>query len=153
MLHFQYSSTINAPVNVVWQFHERDDILNILTPPWQPVEIVRREGGLDVGAITEFRLLLGPINVPWVARHVECQENYLFVDRQINGPLDFWEHRHEFKSINGKTQLTDSIKYQLPGETMSEFLIGWWVDSRLQEMFKYRHQITKKECEKINNRE
>ena len=54
MLHFKHFSIINAPVEVVWKFHERPDILQILTPPWQPVQVVRREGGLLAGAITEF---------------------------------------------------------------------------------------------------
>ncbi|MDD1437932.1 cyclase, partial [Dolichospermum sp. ST_sed10] len=43
MLHFKHSSIINAPVEVVWKFHERSDILQILTPPWQPVQVVRRD--------------------------------------------------------------------------------------------------------------
>ncbi|GFE68865.1 hypothetical protein CFPU101_14750 [Chroococcus sp. FPU101] len=59
MLRFELSSLINAPVETVWKFHERSDILQILTPPWQPVEIIRREGGLGVGAISEFRLWIG----------------------------------------------------------------------------------------------
>ena len=35
----------------------------------------------------------------------------------------------------------------LPGGWIAEFLLGWWVDSRLKEMFRYRHEITKQECE------
>jgi len=56
MLHYRKSTLIDAPVEVVWNFHERLDILERLTPPWQPVQVVRREGGLGVGAISEFRL-------------------------------------------------------------------------------------------------
>ncbi|MDB9378046.1 cyclase, partial [Nodularia sphaerocarpa CS-585A2] len=52
MLQFQHSSVINAPLEVVWKFHERPDILQLLNPPWQPVQVVRREGGLEAGAIT-----------------------------------------------------------------------------------------------------
>jgi ligand-binding SRPBCC domain-containing protein len=37
MLHFTHSSIINVPVEVVWKFHERHDILQLLTPAWQPV--------------------------------------------------------------------------------------------------------------------
>ncbi len=59
MLHYRKSTLIDAPVEVVWNFHERPDILERLTPPWQPVQVVRREGGLDVGAISEFRLFFG----------------------------------------------------------------------------------------------
>ena len=147
MLNFQYSSLIDASVETVWQFHERPDILELLTPPWQPVKIIRREGGLDVGAKSEFRLSLAGIPIPWIATHIECQSNRLFVDEQTEGPMESWVHRHEFKLENGKTRLTDAIAYEIPGGWLSELALGWWVDSRLKDMFRYRHEVTKKQCE------
>jgi ligand-binding SRPBCC domain-containing protein len=146
MLNFQYSSLIDAPVEVVWQFHERKDILELLTPPWQPVTVIRRQGGLDVGAITEFRLTLGFVPIRWVAEHIECEPYRLFCDRQIVGPMEYWVHRHRFESENGKTRLTDSIDYTIPGGWLAELLLGWWVDSRLKDMFHYRHEITAQRC-------
>ncbi|MBE9167654.1 SRPBCC family protein [Pleurocapsales cyanobacterium LEGE 06147] len=149
MLRFQHSSLINAPVEIVWQFHDRKDILALLTPPWQPVKVIRREGGLEVGAITEFRLFLGPIPVRWLAKHIECQPNRLFTDKQVEGPMQFWVHRHQFCQENEQTRLTDSIDYEIPGGFLTEILLGWWVESRLKEMFRYRHQVTKRECEQL----
>ncbi|WP_013323130.1 SRPBCC family protein [Gloeothece verrucosa] len=151
MLKFEYSSLINAPVDIVWNFHERKDILKLLTPPWQPVQIVRREGGLKVGAITEFRIFLGLIPVTWIARHIACEPYQLFTDQQIQGPMESWIHRHQFSSQNGQTRLTDYITYELPGGLLAELLLGWWVNSRLQDMFHYRHLVTKQECEKLAN--
>jgi ligand-binding SRPBCC domain-containing protein len=148
MLKFQYSSTINAPVEKVWQFHERPDILQLLTPPWQPVKVIRRQGGLEVGAISEFQLFLGPLPVEWVAQHIECDVNTVFVDEQIKGPMQSWVHRHEFISQPGKTQLRDVIEYEIPGGFWVELLLGWWVELRLKDMFRYRHEVTKRECEK-----
>ncbi len=151
MLHFQYSSLIDAPVETVWQFHERPDILNLLTPPWQPVTIIRREGGLEIGAISEFRLSLAGIPIPWIATHTECQSHSLFVDKQTKGPMESWVHRHEFVFKNGKTKLTDAIAYEIPGGWLAELLLGWWVNARLQDMFRYRHQVTKAQCENYNH--
>jgi ligand-binding SRPBCC domain-containing protein len=148
MLHFKRSTLINAPVEVVWSFHERRDILQILTPPWQPVQVVRREGGLDVGAITEFRIFLGPLPVRWLARHTECDRYRLFTDEQVQGPMQSWVHRHQFTAEEGKTRLTDAIAYSIPGGTVVELLLGWWVEARLNDMFRYRHEVTKRECEK-----
>ncbi|MEA5508503.1 SRPBCC family protein [Crocosphaera sp. UHCC 0190] len=145
MLTFKRSTLINAPIEKVWEFHERPDILDILTPPWQPVQIIRREGGLGVGAVSEFRLILGIIPIRWIARHTACEKPYFFVDKQEIGPMKSWVHRHQFTDENGKTRLTDEIQYEIPGGIIIEFLIGWWVDSRLQEMFRYRHEITQKE--------
>lgn len=147
MLKFKYSSLINASVEKVWEFHERDDILQLLTPPWQPVKIVRREGGLELGAISEFCLLFGIIQVPWVARHVEYEQYKLFTDQQVEGPMKHWIHRHKFKRENGQTRLTDEIQYQIHGGWLVELLLEWWVNARLKDMFRYRHQVTKKKCE------
>lgn len=147
MLKFKYSSLINASVETVWKFHERKDILQVLTPPWQPVQIIRREGGLEVGAISEFSLLLGLFPIRWLARHSECKHYEVFVDEQISGPMDSWVHRHEFTPERGQTRLTDYIEYRIPGGFTAELLMGWWVEARLQDMFRYRHQVTKQQCE------
>ena len=147
MLNFQYSSLIDAPVETVWQFHERPDILDLLTPPWQPVKVIRREGGLGIGAVSEFRLSLAGIPIPWISTHIECEPNRLFVDRQTEGPMESWVHRHEFILEGTKTRLTDAIAYEIPGGFLAELLLGWWVDARLRDMFRYRHEITKNHCE------
>ena len=147
MLNFKYSSLIDAPVETVWQFHARPDILQLLTPPWQPVTIVRREGGLGVGAISEFRLSLAGIPIKWIATHIKCEPNRLFVDKQTEGPMESWVHRHLFEAENDKTRLTDAIAYEIPGGWLAEFVLGWWVNARLKDMFRYRHQITKTNCE------
>ncbi|MDD1414401.1 cyclase [Dolichospermum sp. ST_con] len=148
MLHFKHSSIINAPVEVVWKFHERSDILQILTPPWQPVQVVRREGGLAPGAITEFRLFLGILPLTWLARHTDYEKYHLFTDEQISGPFESWVHRHEFTEENGKTRLTDNVNYAMPGGNGVEFMSGWLVQTQLEAMFRYRHYVTKRECEK-----
>jgi ligand-binding SRPBCC domain-containing protein len=147
MLQFSHSSIINAPLEVVWKFHERPDILQLLTPPWQPVQVLRREGGLDEGAITEFRLFLGPLPLTWLARHTEFEKYHLFTDKQVSGPFESWVHRHEFADEDGKTRLTDNIAYSLPGGDGVEFVSGWLIQVQLEAMFRYRHFITKRECE------
>ncbi|MBC1304361.1 SRPBCC family protein [Trichormus variabilis] len=147
MLHFQHTSVINAPPEVVWKFHERPDILQLLTPPWQPVRVVRREGGLEVGAITEFKLFLGPVPLTWLARHTECDKYRLFTDTQISGPFESWIHRHQFQPENGKTRLIDDVSYVMPGGETIEFIGGWLIQTQLEAMFRYRHYVTKRECE------
>lgn len=148
MLKFTYSSYINAPVETVWKFHERSDILQMLTPPWQPVQIIRREGGLEIGAISEFRLFLGLLPVQWVAKHIECEKYKLFTDEQIQGPMVSWIHRHQFATENGKTKLTDAIAFELPGGFLIEQILNCWIQQRLHDMFAYRHQVTQRECER-----
>ncbi len=149
MLTFKYSSLINAPLEKVWEFHERQDILDLLTPPWQPVQVIRREGGLEIGAISEFCLLLGFLKIKWLACHVEYDQYKLFSDQQMEGPMQYWLHRHYFATENGQTRLTDQIQYEIGGGWLVEILLGWWVNSRLNEMFRYRHQVTQQQCKKM----
>ena len=147
MQTFQHSSLIDAPVEAVWAFYERPDILQLLTPPWQPVQTVRREGGLGPGAITEFRLWLGPIPIPWLARHTdEYEAGRLFTDIQVEGPLESWTHRHRFTPEDGKTRLVDDITFEIPAGWVTEPLMGWFVQQRLHDMFRYRHQATRQAC-------
>jgi ligand-binding SRPBCC domain-containing protein len=148
-MNFSYSSLINAPVEAVWRFYEREDILQILTPPWQPLEIVRREGGLGVGAVSEFRIWLGIFPVTWIARHSECEPYRYFVDRQEVGPLAFWVHRHEFDAgSGGTTRLTDSIEYRVTENEIVNSGLSGWVNARLHDMFRYRHEATRRELER-----
>lgn len=147
MLKFQHSSLIKAPVKTVWEFHEREDILQILTPPWQPVTVLERQGGLEIGATVKFNLNFGLINIPWFARHVEYEKYRLFTDQQIEGPLKLWIHRHQFQPEGEYTRLTDKIQYDIIGESLWDDLWSWWVEERLRDMFRYRHQITKEKCE------
>lgn len=147
MTTFQHTSLIAAPPETVWRFHERPDILNLLTPPWQPVEAVSRQGGLGPGAFSEFRLWLGPVPITWLARHTdEYEPNRLFTDIQEKGPLDAWTHRHRFEPEGNQTRLTDDITFTLPIEWASEPTIGGFVLQRLSDMFAYRHRVTQEAC-------
>ncbi len=90
--------------------------------------------------------MLGIIPVKWLAKHVECQPNRLFIDEQIEGPMVSWIHRHQFEAKNDKTKLTDAIDYELPGGWLVELLLGWWVELRLRDMFRYRHEVIQRFC-------
>lgn len=147
MMNFSRSSLIQAPASTVWEFHERPDVLDLLTPPWQAVSVVRREGGLGVGAESEFQLFLGPIPLRWLARHTACDLYEEFIDEQVTGPFASWQHRHQFKTEGDNTRLTDAIAFSLPGGWVSDLMGGWFVQAQLDRLFAYRHQVTQRYCE------
>jgi ligand-binding SRPBCC domain-containing protein len=147
MMHFEYSSRISAPVEVVFGFHQRADAIELLTPPEDKVQLVSREGGLEVGARVEFRIPIGPLRLRWVAHHIAYEKNRLFIDEQREGPFAAWVHAHLFSEEHGGTRLTDSIEFALPGGLVIEKLAGWAVKHKLQKMFQYRHEVTRRYCE------
>ena len=135
---FTKSVVIEAPVEKVFAFHEREDALALLTPPFAPIKVTRR-GGIEIGARVELRS--GPIR--WVARHTDFERNRLFVDELIDGPILLWVHRHEFEDLGGRTRLTDRIEYRSGYGP----LVNLAIRAMLVVLFQYRHRVTKRECE------
>ena len=141
---FLKSIVVKAPVEVVFAFHERADALQLLSPPFPPVRVVRKTGGLEPGSRVELKI--GPFR--WTALHTVYEKNRLFADEQLQGPFAKWVHRHEFESLGTATRLTDRVDYRLLGGVWLNRLFGWALQTSLHQMFRYRHRITKLFCEK-----
>jgi len=138
------SVDIDAPVETVFGFHERDDALKLLTPSFPPVKLISKTPGIGVGA----RVVLRVVVFRWVAAHTVFERNRLFVDEQIEGPMARWVHRHEFEDLGGdRTRLTDRIEFQLPGGVLINRLLAWTTRPGLRRMFAHRHGVTKSTCE------
>jgi ligand-binding SRPBCC domain-containing protein len=140
---FVRSVVIEASVERVFAFHEREDALQLLSPAFPPVRLIRRSGGIETGA----RVVLHVLIFRWVALHTVYQKNRLFVDEQLSGPFARWIHRHEFESFGNRTRLTDRIEYELPGGRLINRLFSWTVVPGLARMFAHRHRVTRKICE------
>jgi ligand-binding SRPBCC domain-containing protein len=140
---YSRSVVIDAPVGRVFAFHERADALELLSPAFPPVRVLRRTGGIERGALVEIQM--GPVR--WVALHTAFERDRLFVDEQVEGPFARWIHRHEFEDMGGRTRLTDRIEFGLPGGGVVERLFGWAVTFGLDAMFRRRHAATRRHCE------
>lgn len=145
MPRFVYSSIIPAPVERVFAFHEQPDALERLTPPFAPVKVIRRAGGIQPGAIVELEVPIGPFKTRWLARHTEYERNRFFADVQDRGPFRRWVHHHRFEPVSpAETRLTDDIQFSLPGGALADFLGAWFARLQLRRMFRYRHDATRR---------
>lgn len=140
---FVKSTLIHAPVSTVFAFHERADALELLSPPFPPLTVISRTGGIQAGARVVIRI--GPIT--WVAAHTEYVRDALFVDELVSGPFARWVHRHEFSDEHGACRLTDRVSFALPGGAAVNTLSAWAVRLGLRQMFAHRHAVTRKHCE------
>ncbi len=146
MPQFVKSVLINAPLEDVFGFHERDDAFALLTPAFPPVRVISKSAaGIQKGTRVELRVII----FRWVALHTVYEKNKLFVDEQISGPFAKWIHRHEFAAEGGGTRLTDRVEYELPGGPVVNRLFGWTVIPGLRQMFAHRHRVTAKFCERL----
>jgi len=142
---FERETTLPVPIDDALAWHARPGAFRRLSPPWQPIELVKPNDGIEAGATLTMRLpILGPIGVTWHALH-EAPDGFRgFRDVQAAGPFNRWEHDHVFEaSASDATRLVDRVSYRLPLWPIAQPLAGWVVRSMLTRMFCYRHEVTR----------
>ncbi len=136
---FIKQSLINAPAGDVFQWHARPGALERLSPPWDPIEVIEHQGGINKGATVLLKMKAGPFPFRWAAEHTEYQENRLFQDRQRRGPFAFWSHTHTFQpDRSGGCLMRDEIQYALPADPFARPFIPV-IRKKLERIFNYRH--------------
>ncbi|MDM8524883.1 TIGR01777 family oxidoreductase [Desulfococcaceae bacterium HSG8] len=139
-------SHISAPVETVFKWHTRSGAIERLTPPWESVRVIRRDGGIRKGAAVVMKIKAGSFPCHWIAEHTDYEKNRLFRDRQVRGPFARWVHTHRFEPDgNSACFLEDHIEYALPFGLLGNFIAGSRVRNQLERMFNYRHAITKRD--------
>lgn len=111
MPQFDFAFTVAAPVTAVRAFHDDTGVLKKLTPPPLFAQIHCYEPLAD-GSRAEFTLWFGPLPLRWTAVHSDVNGNG-FTDRQLSGPLKFWQHIHRFTAVDaGTTRIQEHIDYE-----------------------------------------
>lgn len=150
--NFERSCDFAAPVEKLKDFHFASGAFEKLSPPWENAELVSEAHPMRDGARAEIRIGIGPFSKTWIAEHEMHADG--FTDRQIEGPFRSWEHRHIFTSTGENScRLTDSIRYELPGGFLGDFFGRPFVERKLDRMFRYRHEVTRKELERAGETE
>ena len=141
MAGLRYESTLGAPVEEAFAWHERPGAVERLLPPWEPVRVDAPPAGLAEGSQLAFRLAVpGPVAPRWVARHAGYDPPHEFRDVQVRGPFRSWQHRHRFEPADGgQTLLADEVDYELPCRRATG-VADPLVRNRLHRVFTYRHR-------------
>jgi uncharacterized protein (TIGR01777 family) len=135
----QFSTGLPVSAETAYQWHERPGAFERLAPPWEAVRLLRRQGTLADGLV-ELALRVGPVTLPWIARHRDGVPGRSFVDEQVRGPFARWVHTHRFHPDGpDRCQMTDEIDYELPCGRLGR-LGERWVEHRAARGFRYRHQ-------------
>jgi ligand-binding SRPBCC domain-containing protein len=142
---FVKETGIKAPPAVVFAFHESPAALAQLIPPWERMEVAETAGSLAPGSRVVLRGRLGVFPIRWVAIHTEYDPPHLFADRQQSGPFAWWYHRHQFRDDgHGGTILRDEVEYEAPLGAIGRWLGGSLIRRKLERMFDYRHETTRR---------
>ena len=147
-MRFVKQSVIRASPERVFEFHEQANVLSLLIPLWESARVIQPAKISEVGteAIIETQIV-GPIKVRWVARHTLYDPPRLFEDVQVKGPFRSWRHRHIIESHPEGAVLRDEIDYEPPLGFLGRAVAPILVQKRLQKLFEYRHDVTRRWCE------
>jgi len=140
---FKKKSRIKAPVRDVFAWHTRHGAIERLSPPFDPIKVLERTGGIHPGDKVVLRMKAGPIPYKWHAEHTDFEENRLFRDRQVHGPFKEWNHTHVFEPDGEQACfLEDLIEFSPPFSSFGNFLLSAHVQKKLARIFTYRHTTT-----------
>lgn len=149
MAIFEKRSRIKAPPSTVFAFHEQPNALDKLLPPWETARVVERQGGLETGARVVLETKIGPVKQRMIAVHTAYEKGRMFQDTMVQGPFVKWIHTHTMDPDGeGGTWLIDHIEYELPLGVLGTLFGGRFARQKLEKMFDFRHEVTRKECER-----
>jgi len=152
MAVFDYSFTVDAPVEMVSGFHHDTSVLKLLTPPPLYAQIHAFEP-LGDGSKASFTLWFGPIPIRWKVVHTDVDQRG-FTDIQVQGPLRRWRHTHRFRTIDdGKTRVDEHIEYEHRAGLRGLFSRLLFSRVGLYVLFTARKQITRKHVKRLVRRE
>jgi len=140
---FEKKSVMKGTVQQLWDFHARPNAFAKLTPP--PIFIHMRENNLKslTEGTVDFTMWLGFIPIHWVAQHEPGPIPTSFTDRQLVGPMAYWEHQHIFRAVPDGVELTDHLTIEHKPGLIGIFTRLMFDGMPLQIFFTYRHLRTR----------
>jgi uncharacterized protein (TIGR01777 family) len=140
--HYLARSPMPASARAVFDWHSRPGAFERLNPPFDPVQVVERSGGIAVGARTVLRVHGGPLSHRFVAVHTALEDGVSFSDTQESGPFALFEQTHRMLPEGpDRSMLEDDIHYRLPLGALGALVGGRLARTKLQSLFAYRHTL------------
>ena len=142
-----FTIIIPRPLEEVWDFFSRPENLNEMTPGHISFNILSPIEGLEMypGMIIQYQI--SPIlNIPmnWVTEITQIRKHEFFIDDQRVGPYALWHHQHHFKAVEGGTEMTDILHYQVPFGLIGSIANWLFVERMVEEIFKHREVAVEK---------
>ncbi|HXG82427.1 MAG TPA: SRPBCC family protein [Pyrinomonadaceae bacterium] len=147
-MKFVKESIIKAAPERVFAFHELAHAFERLVPPWENAKVIQKADISKIGsrAIIEQKIF-GLISAKWVAEHTKYEPPEMFEDIQISGPFKSWRHQHIVSPHADGAILRDEIEFEPPMWIFGQIAAPLFILPKIQKMFAYRHEVTRKWCE------
>jgi uncharacterized protein len=146
-----FKSEIAVSSQKLYDWHMAPGAFDRIQPPWEKARIIKKAATIANDLEEHIEVKIGPFTKLWLARYHDVIEGQQFCDRQIKGPLAFWDHHHICNSLEkNKSLLHDKISYKLPLGFLGQKFAGKFTAKSLQRMFTYRHEITRLDLQRFD---
>jgi uncharacterized protein len=145
-----FAKTLHLPASAdaVFAWHEAPGAFDRLTPPNEPVRVLRHVGGIQDGARVSLQVGPWPFSWRWDLEHRDYQQGRSFTDVQVRGPFRYWKHIHRMIPHGpASCVLEDSIEYELPLGIAGRLVGRLFMQPTLKRLFAYRHAVTRRAFE------
>jgi uncharacterized protein (TIGR01777 family) len=144
MPRFSAACDVDVPAHELFAWHERPGAFDRLNPPWDPVRVRARAGGIRDGATITVGVPFGPFEIAWSLVHRDYVAGAQFRDEQARGPFARWSHLHRVEATGADTsRLVDTIDFAAPLGPLGGSLAHPPILARLRALFRYRHEVTR----------
>lgn len=135
---FQSEVWLARPLEEIFAFFANADNLQSLTPAWLDFSLVTPKPILmRTGTLIDYRLRLHGFPIRWRSEITVWEPPLRFVDEQRRGPYTLWVHEHQFQARDGGTQVSDLVRYAVPGGWLVERL---FVRRDVERIFQFRRR-------------
>ena len=147
---FEYTSNLKADPRRVFEFHLQPKNISRVNPWW--VRVVSLQSPEQIVAGAQIRLKVRSMGLPqtWEVTVQEVEDfsgtpgRAHILDVAQRGPFPFWRHLHEFWAApDGTTGLVDRVEFLPPGGLVGVLLLPL-IRKVFTEMFRVRHEATRK---------
>jgi len=123
----------------VFEFFTDVENLSLLTPRFVQFRILTPLPiTLAPGVLLDYRLRIKGVPVHWQTEIDTFDPPHRFSDVQLRGPYRLWHHRHEFREVEGGTEISDEVDYAIPLGLLGALAHVWMVRRDLVKIFDYR---------------
>jgi ligand-binding SRPBCC domain-containing protein len=124
----------------VFAFFAEPANLALVTPRWLHFQLQAPAAPLGPFSVLDYRLRWLGLPLRWRSFVREFDPPARFVDVQVRGPYDRWEHRHLFVEEHGGTWVHDRVTYRLPLGLLGRPLHSLLVGRQLAAIWAYRRR-------------
>lgn len=141
MYRLQTTTTLPAALDEVFGFFSKAENLQRITPDSLQFKILT-PGPLQMreGLLIDYRIKINGIPQRWRTRIARWDPPHAFIDEQLKGPYNKWVHLHQFRPVEGGTEMLDQVDYQLPLQPLGR-LVHPIIKRQLRTIFNHRAKV------------